>query len=120
VVFDCPDPVALATFYAELLGGQVVDDDDPTWTEVHVEGSSVKLAFEPVENYLRPQWPDGQPQQIHLDLTVTDLASASRQAVELGATVVGDGVVEKDCTFLVHLDPAGHPFCFLQDHRPPA
>jgi len=41
----------LAAFYGDLLGGSV-DSTDPSWCEVH---------FAP------PEWPNGQPQQIHLD-----------------------------------------------------
>ncbi|MRT44973.1 VOC family protein, partial [Xylella fastidiosa subsp. multiplex] len=36
VALDCADPVQLAEFYAELLGGRVVaDSDDADWIEVH-------------------------------------------------------------------------------------
>lgn len=35
VAIDCADPVRLAEFYAELLGGRVeVDAEDPDWVEL--------------------------------------------------------------------------------------
>jgi predicted enzyme related to lactoylglutathione lyase len=114
VVLDCPDPFALATFYAELLSGRV-HSGDPEWCEVHVEGMPLKLAFQAVSDYRRPEWPDGLPQQVHLDLTVSDLEGASRHAVALGARVLTGPVDEQGCVFIVHADPAGHPFCLCRD-----
>jgi hypothetical protein len=114
IVFDCPDPTRLAGFYADLLGG-VVNSSDPSWCEVHIAGLSIKLAFQQVAEFVAPEWPGGQPQQLHLDLTVTDLASASANALELGARVLGDPVEEDNCVFQVHADPSGHPFCFCLD-----
>lgn len=84
VVFDCPEPQVLAAFYAQLLGGWV-KATDPEWYEVHTEGQTLKLAFQQVKPYQPPRWPDGSPQQLHLDLTVTDLKSAGHLASSLGA-----------------------------------
>jgi predicted enzyme related to lactoylglutathione lyase len=111
VVFDCPDPERLAAFYGELLGG-VVDSTDPLWCEVHFTDLPLKLAFQGVEAFVPPEWPDGQPQQVHLDLTVTDLESASARAIELGARVLAGPVEDENSFFQVHIDPSGHPFCF--------
>jgi predicted enzyme related to lactoylglutathione lyase len=112
VVFDCPDPTLLAEFYAALLGGRA-DTGDITWCEVYLDHPP-KLAFQLVENYEPPQWPDGVPQQLHLDLTVPDLEEASRHAVALGARVLSRPVDEDGSSYMVHADPAGHPFCFVR------
>ena len=114
VVFDCDDPAALARFYHALLGG-ALHTEDPAWCEVRLDSVPVKLAFQLVPHYQRPQWPDGVPQQLHLDLTVGDLEAASARAVALGAQRVGEPVDEGASVFLVHFDPAGHPFCFCVD-----
>jgi catechol 2,3-dioxygenase-like lactoylglutathione lyase family enzyme len=114
VVFDCPDPSAAAAFYLGLLGGRLVDDY-PGWCEVHPDGLGMKLAFQAVAGYRAPDWPDGTPQQAHLDITVDDLAEASTRAVALGARVLGQPVIEEGEAFQVHADPAGHPFCFVLD-----
>lgn len=114
VVFDCPDPAALASFYADLLHGQV-DLSDPEWCEVHVADLACKLAFQRATAYSAPDWPDGAPQQLHLDLTVADLAAAGLRATELGAVVLNGPVEEPDSTFVVYADPAGHPFCLCQE-----
>lgn len=74
-VFDCPDPSALARFYGQLLGGTVTED--PDWSEVRIGDVPFKLAFQRVDGYVPPEWPDGQPQQVHVDFTVSDLTAAS-------------------------------------------
>jgi hypothetical protein len=116
LVFDCADPRRLASFYADLFGVEVFESD-PEWSEVHLPGSPMKLAFQRVRDYTIPDWPNGQPQQVHLDLTVTDLEAASHRAVALGARVLGRHVFEPDCVFQVHADPSGHPFCLCTDRE---
>jgi predicted enzyme related to lactoylglutathione lyase len=114
VVIDCPDPPALAAFYAQLLDGRS-DTGDPEWCEVRVGEPGLKLAFQKVDSYQPPEWPDGSPQQSHLDLTVSDLGAASRRAVSLGASVLSRRIEEPGCVFIVHADPSGHPFCLCED-----
>ncbi len=113
MVLDCPDAVSLAIFYADLLGGRAVTSD-PAWCEVILDHPP-KLAFQLVSNFEPPDWPDGVPQQLHLDLSVSDLEAASLRAVGLGAMVLAGPVEEPGCVFIVHADPAGHPFCLCQD-----
>ena len=111
VVLDCGDAVATAGFYADLLGLSA-DTSDADWCEVRLPGVGVKLAFQRIASHVAPDWPDGAPQQVHLDLTVTDLDAASAHAVALGARILGPPTPEGEgCVFQVHADPAGHPFC---------
>lgn len=109
VVLDCPDPASLARFYAELLGGEIVVDDND-WTEVALPSGRPLLAFQQVVGYNPPQWP-GQdvPQQFHIDVIVADLDAGEAEVLRLGATKTGD----EHPTFRVYLDPAGHPFCLV-------
>ncbi|HWG74972.1 MAG TPA: VOC family protein [Acidimicrobiales bacterium] len=116
VVLDWLDPELLASFYAGLLSGRVATGDDE-WCEVHFDDVGIKLAFQKVSTYQAPEWPDGVPQQVHLDLTVHDLDAASRRAQDLGAIVLNGPVEEPGCVFVVHADPAGHPFCLCADKR---
>lgn len=111
VVIDCPDPAALAAFYAELLGGQV-DASDEDW--VDLKGPVTDLAFQRAPGHVPPQWPDrSRPQQFHLDVVVDDLDSAQKQALALGATLLEDHDGKRG--FRVFADPAGHPFCLCVD-----
>src|SRR5271157_4367693 len=116
VVFDCPDPSALASFYADLLNGQL-DISDPEWSEVHAGDPALKLAFQRATPYTPPEWPDGTPQQLHLDLTVSDLGAAGLRAAELGAIVLTGPVEEPGCVYVVYADPAGHPFCLCEERQ---
>ncbi len=112
VVLDCPDPQALADFYGALLGLPTrADPDGSGWVALSRSGQGAPvLAFQPVEDYRRPVWPDGVPQQSHLDLAVADLAAAEARALELGATPLTHAL-DPTQPWRVYADPAGHPFC---------
>jgi len=107
---DCPDPAALAGFYAELVGGKVVDEDgDNTWVELRGDFGTT-LSFQQADNYRAPSWPgQEQPQQAHIDIRVTDLDRSQQQLLALGATLLEDWSGSK--TWRVFADPVGHPFC---------
>ena len=67
-VFDCPDPRVLAAFYAEVLGMKMLEDE-PDWVVIGRKEHMRELAFQRVDPYLAPRWPDEQhPQQLHLDI----------------------------------------------------
>ena len=117
VVFDCPDPHALAQFYAGLLGQEIADDGDDSWQSLRGDWSGVSLAFQLATDYVAPNWQDGPPQQLHLDLTVDDFVTAHTRAIALGATALSPtSAPEPDKTsgFRVYADPAGHPFCLCR------
>ena len=106
VVFDCPDPHALACFYAGLLGWPI-SRMEPDWAEIS-DGRTGRLSFQRVAGYQRPRWPDPQhPAQLHLDVHVSDIAEAEEGVLALGATRLS-GI---EPGFRVYADPAGHPFC---------
>ncbi|MBC6449531.1 VOC family protein [Actinokineospora xionganensis] len=114
VVLDCPDVLELADFYRELLGGTVnhpdrrwsIDDDFAT---LHTE-SGLVLAFQRVDDFRRPRWPDpAHPQHFHLDIEVEDLDQAQARVVHLGGTLLH----ADPRGWHVLADPAGHPFCLL-------
>lgn len=115
VVLDSPDPPALATFYAHLLGWSLLESDDD-WASIVGPDGGTRIAFQLEPSYVPPVWP-GQPGQplmmSHLDIVVDDLEAASEHAVQVGARLA-DFQPEPDV--LVHLDPDGHPFClFIND-----
>jgi predicted enzyme related to lactoylglutathione lyase len=106
VVLDCPDPMALATFYGALLDWPVSGSDDRAHIQAEYGDS---IGFQKVEGYTRPQWPGQEvPQQMHLDVTVEDLDTAEAEVLALGATKHHH---QPGASFRVFLDPAGHPFC---------
>ncbi len=111
VALDCPDPRALAEFYAALTGG-TVDAEDEEWVEVS-GFAGTPLAFQKVENYQPPRWPDPErPQQFHLDFDVSDIEEDEKRVLSLGATVLErTDQVQPGANWRVYADPAGHPFC---------
>ncbi|MFD0648930.1 VOC family protein [Streptomyces malaysiensis] len=61
-----------------------------------------------------PKWPDGDSQQMHIDLTTDDLAAADRLALDAGARRLNptddvDPAAQNGGR--VYASPAGHPFC---------
>ncbi|MFF4525252.1 VOC family protein [Streptomyces bluensis] len=106
-VLDCPDPHALAVFYAGVLGGTV--EGDGRWVDLKVPGGQ-SLAFQAAPGYVPPAWPaPDASQQFHLDLTVDDMDAAEREVLALGAKPLD--TEDRSRSWRVYADPAGHPFC---------
>jgi predicted enzyme related to lactoylglutathione lyase len=112
---DCPDPIALANFYAELLDLEVepigdMRPEDVNWIEVLDNGRRV-LGFQQVPRYVAPTWPEGPvPQQLHVDFHSDDLDEDEAHALAVGARKTD---FQPGDTFRVFLDPVGHPFCLV-------
>jgi catechol 2,3-dioxygenase-like lactoylglutathione lyase family enzyme len=106
VILDCPDPLALATFYSRLLEQPITYRDDD-FVVVAPDDRTSGLGFQRSADQRPATWPDPSvPQQIHLDVMVEDVAAATPQVLALGATALdGEGVFA---------DPAGHPFCLIR------
>jgi hypothetical protein len=118
IVLDCPDPRALADFYAGMLEWPPDPNPDPDggWVSLTNPEGGIGLSFQRVEEeYRAPRWPSQQvPQQLHLDVSVDDLDAGHGRALELGARVLDDQGM-KPTGFRVYADPAGHPFCLFKD-----
>ena len=109
VVVDCPDPVALAGFYSELLGLPITWQEDD-FAVVARDDKSSGIGFQLAPDFQPPQWPGpGRPQQIHFDVMVDDVDAAEPRVLALGARRLTGG----DGGSRVFADPAGHPFCLI-------
>ena len=103
---DAADPVALAAFYSQVLG----------WEVLHSEGEyamigdgSTSIGFGRLPGYSAPGWPaETAPKRFHLDLYVDDLEKAEAQALTLGASKPAEQ--PNPDRWRVLLDPGGHPF----------
>lgn len=102
----CPDPAALAAFYADLTDGEVTFVHESEWATMRSEG--VRLEFMGVKDYRAPRWPE-DPSLVHIDFFVDDLEGAGVRAVRSGAHRFAHQPNAAHC--LVFADPAGHPFC---------
>ncbi|KAA0975915.1 VOC family protein [Paeniglutamicibacter gangotriensis] len=109
ISLDCPDTELLATFYSDLLG-LTEAFATPDRGVIALSGAGTMLTMMRVADHVPPSWPHGpQHQQLHLDIAVQDLDSASASAVALGA-IAADHQASPE-QWRVMLDPAGHPFC---------
>jgi predicted enzyme related to lactoylglutathione lyase len=108
VAFDAADIAAESAFWAQILGGTVDADDD--WHTISVDGRP-QLAVQLAPNHVRPEWPDGTPQQIHLDLYPEDMRAAHDEVLAAGGTLLQSADLDTASGFQVYADPAGHPFC---------
>ena len=116
MVLEARDGVALASFYASLLGWSIARQE-PGEAAITVPGTSSYLAFQSSPDYVPPVWPaaDGRQQMMmHIDIAVDDLADAVADAVDLGATLAE---FQPQHEVRVLLDPAGHPFCLYLDQE---
>ncbi|MCZ2822078.1 VOC family protein [Modestobacter sp. VKM Ac-2977] len=116
VTVDSRDPVALAAWWAGVLGYEVLDRADDGYTEIGPPGAPEKgpvptRAFVPVA--------DRTPGKVrlHLDLNATDRSQAEEldRLLALGATPVdvGQGPLTEEMTWHVLADPEGNEFCLL-------
>lgn len=109
VAFDTDDMETESAFWAKMLGGTVARSDD--WHSVVVDGET-RVGVQLAPNHVRPEWPDGQPQQVHIDLYVDDIAEGHDYVIERGAVFLKKrSGPEGESGFRVYADPAGHPFC---------
>ena len=115
VVFDAADLAAESAFWAGVLGGRVVAEDD--WHSVVDANGQWRIGVQLAPDHIPPEWPHGAPQQVHLDLHVDDPIGAHDEVVALGARLLRPAA---DLTAAeghqVYADPAGHPFCIGWGH----
>ncbi|MEU1206899.1 VOC family protein [Nocardia tengchongensis] len=106
LTLDSADARRDAEFWAAALGWEIAHVQDEY---AMLTGPDHALGFGTVAGYQPPTWPnENGTKQFHLDLAVEDLEMASKQLVELGATVPEFQPGE---SWRVLLDPSGHPFC---------
>jgi predicted enzyme related to lactoylglutathione lyase len=114
VVLDAADLETESRFWQQLLGGSL--EKKERHHILRILGSPI-FAIQLAPDHLPPEWPAGQPQQIHLDLAVDDIEVAHRQAIGAGARVLtpSEDDVAAKLGYRVYADPAGHPFCLCWD-----
>ncbi len=116
IIIDCKNEKELQQFYRKLLH----------WEEVELFGhpglksqNGLTLVFiqEEIEDlYEPPVWPEikgKQQKQMHFDFLVPSLAEAVKKALSLGA-VKAEHQYGGD-VFVTLFDPAGHPFCLVEE-----
>jgi catechol 2,3-dioxygenase-like lactoylglutathione lyase family enzyme len=134
VVLDATNARTVAEFYRALLGYDYRAGDeappagqpDPhgdDWLVLRDRTGAVRLAVQQVDELPTSTWPAATiPQQLHLDLTVPNIAELATQrdrALSFGATILQDRSGDPEEPLYVFADPAGHPFCiFVSPEHP--
>ena len=113
LTIDCPDTTVqekLRSFYAQALGGEVVEDC--------VRARGWLLIFDVVADYRPPTWPAAEtPKQIHFEWMVEDLQHAVAALTAFGATPGGAPRSER-CCVAGHARPGRSPLLPHDDeHR---
>ena len=57
-IIDCPDPMKLAAFYSEVTGRAIREGSNDNFAGITF--GEVDLAFQRVEDYRPPRWPDDE------------------------------------------------------------
>ena len=107
VSIDCADTYRLGTFWAEVLGTRISDEDQPGDPEALVEAEGISLLFIAV--------PEGKAvkNRIHFDLRPTDGTREDEveRLLALGATLVADHRRPDGGGWATLADIEGNEFC---------
>jgi hypothetical protein len=115
VVLDASDLTAESAFWAAMLDGRVFADDD--FHTVFDADDRWVIGVQLAPNHVPPDWPDGNPQQVHVDLHVDDPAAAHEKSLASGARLLKAAAdLAAPEGHQVYADPAGHPFCIGWGH----
>ena len=110
VVVDCRDEVSLSRFWCDVLGWQVIGQDDDGAIEIGPDDGSraTTLLFEPVPE------PKTIKNRLHLDVNPmgVDQDDELARLLALGARQIDIG--QGDQTWFVLADPEGNEFCLLR------
>ena len=106
IVFDCPNPEALARFWQALIGGEV-EVESADWVVLDGDDDGFFIGFQRVHEKKTAK------NRVHLDVEVDDLDSAVDEAEQLGARKLGARVDDDEGTFQVMLDLGGNEFCLI-------
>jgi catechol-2,3-dioxygenase len=109
LVIDCADTERVATFWARVLGYEVLDRDAGAIEIGVAHGAYPTLVFVPVPE------PKTVKNRIHIDVNAVgaDQATELQRLLALGARKVDVGQGE-DVSWVVLADPEGNEFCLLR------
>lgn len=107
VTTDSTNPVPLARWWAERLGGSVVAENDGWFVIVTTPAGT--LAFQRVGAVTPGK------NRLHLDLSITGSLDSTRdELIAAGATLVADHT-EGDMRWITLADPDGNQFCIAPE-----
>ena len=105
---DARDPAALATWWQQVLGGEVDGSDAPDEVLLDLPGAAPVL-------FVMDRTPKTVKNRLHFDLRPDDRDAEVERLLLLGAVKVDIGQVgAADVTWVVLADPEGNEFCVLR------
>jgi len=116
VCIDCADPVALARWWADVLGWRVTADEGDE-AVIEPPAGSREDGVVPDIVFLRVPEPKTVKNRLHLDLRPVDQQAELARVEALGAERVDIGQGD-DKTWVVYADPEGNEFCVLRALTP--
>lgn len=108
ITVDSTDPGPLATWWAEQLGGQVVEENDGWFYVVAVPGRP-SMAFQKVDAVTPGK------NRIHLDLVAEDRVAEVSRLLSAGAAPIDEHTMG-EFTWNVLADPQSNVFCVSGRH----
>lgn len=110
VTVDCTDALALARFWAQVLGWNVYHDDDP---EVLIAPSFPPAGPGPTMLFIPVPEARTVKNRMHVDLQPSDLTREEEveRLLKLGATIVEDHRSDDGGGWVWLADPEGNDFC---------
>ncbi|AZG44691.1 VOC family protein [Gordonia insulae] len=112
ITVDTTDPIPLATWWSEQIGGHIVAENEGYFVVVAPRGTGPALAFQKVDD------PTPGKNRMHLDLTTEDLAAEVARLLAAGATKVADREMP-GFAWVTLADPDGNQFCVSGAHPAP-
>jgi catechol 2,3-dioxygenase-like lactoylglutathione lyase family enzyme len=112
ISIDSTSPAETAQFWAEVLGWEIVEDDDDE-IALQPPSGSPEAGVVPDILFLRVPEDKAVKNRLHLDLRPDDQAAEVARLEALGATRVDIGQ-GGDVTWVVMADPEGNEFCVLR------
>lgn len=109
---DSIDPVALARWWADLLGWRITYEE-PDQVVLEPPEGSPEDGVSPDLLFLRVPEPKEGKNRIHIDLRPSDQATEVARAEALGASQVDVGQSD-EVSWVVMADPEGNEFCILR------
>ncbi|MFD0425832.1 VOC family protein [Streptomyces parvus] len=107
ITIDCSDAYALGTFWAQVLGARISDEDLPGDPEALVETPGAAILFVQVDE------PKQTKNRVHLDIQPDDRSRDEEveRLLALGATLVADHRKPNGRGWATLADPEGNEFC---------
>jgi predicted enzyme related to lactoylglutathione lyase len=108
VTIDCVGVERVARFWSALLEREQGPSEEGWIYLGDRDDAQPRLVFQPVSE------PKQGKVRIHLDVTVEDIAEATRFVLALGGRDTGERHEYEEGVVVVMADPEGHEFCLVQ------